>query len=115
VRSTPILAILVLFATNTPASAGKIIDWVNGNKLWEWCKTGSNSTLCLGYAAGIADAMSANENSILGWHACFRQEITIGQLADVVKLYLSNHPEKRDYASSGLVGQAFENAFPCPK
>jgi hypothetical protein len=98
---------VAVLAANTPASA---MNWVNGNQLWDWCKPG-NSILCLGYVAGIANAMAASNNSLLGWHACLRENLTVGQVVDVVKLYLSNHPEKRDYAAAALVAEAYEKAF----
>jgi len=49
------------------------------------------------------------------WHACFREHVTRGQLAAVVKLFLQNHPEKRDYGGVGLAAHALQDAFPCPQ
>jgi hypothetical protein len=69
---------------------------------------------CPAYIAGISDAMSANNEGVAGWHVCFRSlNVTVQQLADVVKLWLQNHPEKRDLEAPGLVAEALEEAFPC--
>ncbi len=35
------------------------------------------------------------------------------QLADVLKLYLQNNPDLRDYTASSIVADALAQAFPC--
>src|ERR1700682_1208564 len=66
-----------------------------GVDLWGACKTDTLSLECQGYIEGIADAMSSNSGGIAGFKACFRNNLVIGQIVDVVKQWLQNHPELR--------------------
>jgi Rap1a immunity proteins len=49
-----------------------------------------------------------------GFHACFRDNMTPAQTTDVVKLYLKNHPEMRDYSGNSIVAAALQQASPVP-
>jgi len=75
-----------------PASAETVTAFYSGNALWNEC-SGDNafqSGLCMGFVAGISDAMS-----IAAIKACFPPGVTVGQTADVVKRFLGQHPERR--------------------
>lgn len=95
------------------AAEGNALRWFDGNLLWGFCKSDPPSLICSGYVIGVADAMVHGQEGVGGWHACYRANQTPGQLTDVVKLWLQNHPEKRDYEGSGLVAEALAQAFPC--
>ncbi|WP_410317367.1 Rap1a/Tai family immunity protein [Klebsiella pneumoniae] len=41
--------------------------------------------------------------------------MTVGQVEDVVGLYLDNHPELRTKPASELAYKALASAFPCKK
>ena len=91
-----------------PASAETATAFYSA--LWNEC-SGDNtfqSGLCMGFVAGISDAMS-----IAAIKACFPPGVTAGQTADVVKRFLGQHPERRHEAAAGLVAQALSEAFPC--
>jgi hypothetical protein len=93
-----------------PASAETATAFYSGNALWNEC-SGDNafqSGLCMGFVAGISDAMS-----LAAIKACFPPGVTVGQTADVVKRFLGQHPERRHEAAAGLVAQALSEAFPC--
>jgi Rap1a immunity proteins len=96
------------------ANAEPGVFYFNGNELWDFCRVDSPNLGCVNYVSAIADAMTADHEGVMGWHACFRLNTTRGQIADVVKLWLQKHPEKRDLAAPGLVAQALAQAFPCP-
>ena len=68
-------------------------------------------TIAVGYIAGIADNISTAK--VNGFKACFPENIELGQLRDVVKLFFDQHPELLHYAGKGLVARALEDAFPC--
>jgi len=116
--------VLTAAATSTAASGAGSTGttaggpgFYNGDQLWDECRTEPPSRICDGYVAGIADAMGSAQAlgmGVLGFHACFRVDLAISQLTDVVKLYLHEHPEKRDFLAASLVADALARAFPCP-
>ena len=116
--------VLAAAATSTAASGAGSTGttaggpgFYNGDQLWDECRTEPPSRICDGYVAGIADAMGSAQAlgmGVLGFHACFRVDLAISQLTDVVKLYLHEHPEKRDFLAASLVADALARAFPCP-
>jgi hypothetical protein len=92
-----------------PAPAARAAFY-SGNDLWAQC-SGDNivqAALCLGFVAGIADAMSVAASK-----ACFPSGVNAGQAVDVVKLFLGQHPERRHEAAVFLVAQALSETFPC--
>ena len=58
----------------------------------------------MAYIIGIAEALGGGA-IVYGWRACFRDNVTDGQLVEVVKRWLENHPETRDLAAVSLVAQ----------
>jgi len=87
----------------------------NGNDLYRYLTATATPLTLIGiaYIAGVADAGSSGIPMLGGWRFCLQLGITRTQLADVVKVWLEQHPEKRHYAAANLVAQAFEGAFPC--
>ena len=103
--------------TSTAGTSAGIAGFYGGDQLWEECRTEPPSHICDGYVAGIADAMGSAHAlgmGVLGFHACFRVDLAISQLTNVVKLYLHEHPERRNFLAAGLVADALARAFPCP-
>jgi hypothetical protein len=113
----------------TPAEAGSIGAWMDGNQLYSDCVAAEHGateyTRCAGYVMGIVDAAGAGENpsdpsqpnssgQMAGFRWCTPQEIRLGQMIDVVATFLHDHPERRHYAAAGLVAHALTNAWPCP-
>jgi hypothetical protein len=105
---------LVADTTRTVAEADPF--WLNGNDLWEKCRSNPYGDFCVSYIMGVADQMivsNARKNGVVGFHACFRTTTTRGQIADVVTQWLQNHPAVREAIAADLVGAALEEAFPC--
>jgi hypothetical protein len=63
---------------------------------------------CTGYVAGVVAGSDQD-----GITFCFASGVTSDQLADVVKLWLRDHPEKRHLSGSFLVFSALKEKFPC--
>jgi hypothetical protein len=61
--------------------------------------------MCLGYILGVHDA---HDRAI-----CIPDGVKSGQVLDVVKRYLRNHPEERHHQASSLVLGALKETFPC--
>lgn len=106
----------------------------SGNDLYAACKTAPDHPLqafCTGYVMGYVDgrnwgtfiavnrlelAESAQDANTLGNKLaghCVPENATNGQLVDVAKKYLEEHPEQRHESARTLIWLSFLNAFPC--
>jgi hypothetical protein len=75
-----------------------------GNQLYDWCRMADtvqdenvkivSQGLCAGYIGGVADTLSIAKSG------CLEKGTRLEQLIDLVKLYLSNHPESRHYPAT---------------
>jgi hypothetical protein len=63
--------------------------------------------MCLGYVAGVSDALE-EVNQI-----CPPKGVNVRQIIDLIVKYLSDHPEKRHYDAASEAGLALMDAFPC--
>jgi hypothetical protein len=118
-----IRAAAVVFIASVSARAGAQepnpgFTFETGNDLYEKCSTAPNTLtqgFCLGYSAGISDAMSIKPalNPVNTYSRCLSQNVTMGQIADVVEQYLQENPAKRHFAAIALIAEALANAFPC--
>jgi hypothetical protein len=97
------------------------IPTLNGNNLYTDC-TAANTRVstdqwlvagvCIGYVTAIMDALSSG-NSVNGFKACVPTNADMNQMVDIVKNFIRDHPEKRHLVATGLVAEAFAQAFPC--
>ena len=94
-------------------AAAEIID---GNKLFADCQDGDNPNArdstykwgtCFGYISGVADAL------VPGGLYCVPGGVTAGQVHDVAKLYIQEHPDKRYMSAPQLIVDALREKFPC--
>lgn len=60
----------------------------------------------LGYVTGVSDALR-------GVVHCPPDNITAGQISDMVKQYLVNNPEVRHQTGDRIVGFVLKRAWPC--
>jgi hypothetical protein len=113
-----ILACALLCAATMQASAqypnGYFID---GNELMTWCGplnvAGPSDPLCLGYVAGISDAVNFSRQ-LTGQSSntsCTPLGVTIVEEADVVVNYINRNPDKRDLEAAALVAAAIDEAW----
>ena len=87
-----------------------IVSFESGNSLLSACEDPNQAPRCGGYVAGAADVLAEQNTSKI----CRPVEVSIQQLADVVKKYLTDHPETRHYAATVQIFAALRAAFPCP-
>ena len=105
----PLAAALLAITVGT--ARGTDFSFISGNRLWDLCQPiGSASEDCRTYVAGVA-----NSGTLQNWSVCIRNNVTLGQLADVVWIYLYRHPEQRDSGAPKLIARALHQAFPCPQ
>ena len=104
-------ATALVMALAAGAGKGDIVrNFYSGDALLSLCQA-SDSNFCMGYIAGIADAVTSGPVS--GWRACVPISATVQQVRDVVVEYLTAHPENRHFAAVSLGAAALAGAFPC--
>ena len=88
-----------------------VVGGADGNELFEDCQKGRGGNFsdgaCAGYIVGAHDAYEG----VGGF--CVPAEANAGQIIDVVKIYLRDHPEKRHLSGSRLILQALKEKVPC--
>lgn len=88
---------------------------LSGNGLYDQC-TGSSSQqlLCSAYIVGVAEGVIVRENvGSTTATLCIPEGVLRGQVIDVAKNYLRDHPETRQRSANALVYLALRQAFPC--
>jgi hypothetical protein len=107
--------VLALAAPGAANGDGTVASLYSGNTLLQLCQShpqGPNPVFCMGYIAGIADALGTG-SSIAGWRACFPHNGTVGRVRDIAVGFLTAHPEVRHLTAASLVAEALQGAFPC--
>lgn len=95
---------------------GTRADFIFGNELWDACQANDSVKLvfCTSYTLGVAEAFRVLQLvNKLEPSYCVPPHVQNGQLIDVVKLFLRDHPEKRQYSSPTLIMLALNEKFPC--
>ncbi len=64
--------------------------------------------LALGYVAGVAD-------SVRGRDSCHPDNVTTGQIRDLIRNYLTNNPADRHYSANSIVREVLKSVFPCSR
>lgn len=107
----------LLLAVSLPSYA----FFYDGNQLSAWNnarkKALNNNAETVDYLdAGVYRGfVIATYNAFQNTTICPEPGITVGQVEDVVGLYLDNHPELRTKPASELAYKALASAFPCKK
>lgn len=85
-------------------------QFFSGNALYNEMQrhTMDSDAFLMGYIGGAHDAWRAFK------FYCSPRNATLGQMTDVVKMYILAHPEFRHFDADVLVSQALRNAWPCP-
>lgn len=102
-----------LLLTASPASAREQAT-DDGNDLLDICTKDDyfNQGYCLGYIRALSsgvDMVLATSNQRI----CYRDNITMGQIRDVVIAYIRRNPAKRNENAMVLVSWASAEAWPC--
>lgn len=94
--------------------ASATIGWFSGSELYEGvCGPEGDRVTCGMYAAGVLDQASVARAFHNGNPIYCAEGVTLGQLADVFRKWLSDHPADRNVDGSFLVLIAAKKAFPC--
>ena len=103
-------------------------DFYDGKMLLQDCQGGDDQKetqelaglsqwgTCVGYIAAVVDTISnafLTAGSVNAQQLCVSEHVQLSQLKDVVRRWLSDHPEKQHLAASFLVFQALKEKYPC--
>ena len=97
-----------------PVVAQDAYVYTFGNNLLTDCRnktSGFDVGVCKGYIIAIADVL--NNNTVSGHRACLPENVTKGQVIDIVVPWLEAHPQHRHFTANSLVALALSEAFPC--
>ena len=85
-------------------------DFDNGNELYSKMTDAASSRqmYALGFVIGVHEMLE-------GDLVCASDNVTAGQLRDIVKKYLEDNPSTRNRPAVILAGIAMAQAFPCAK
>lgn len=102
----------------TTANQNTVAHIANGSELLTYCARISSAVAqvaCLGYIAGISDAMI--DERIIGngaaIRACISKDVRAGDRAAKVIKWLANRTGRLSEPAAGLVASALSDAFPC--
>ena len=106
-------ALLLLLSSSAHAQR---VSTTTGNDLLESCESTGHfeQAFCLGYITGVTDLDGA-DGSVFPERrrSCVAENVSNGQVRDVVVKYLKDHPEERHIQASILIVKAMAQAFPC--
>lgn len=76
---------------------------------------GSSNAMRFGYLTALQAIRPGTSDAaaLRVYGSCIPDAVTVGQVADVVKKYLQEHPEQRHQTSVQLIRRAELSAFPC--
>jgi Rap1a immunity proteins len=111
-----VLALFMVAASIGQANAQSPAHFVDGNALMDWCASGRihsgpTDPMCIGYVAGISDALSLTRTVLNNGTNCTPVGVTTGQLADVALDYLYRHPGDRHLSAAVIVVSAMGEAW----
>jgi hypothetical protein len=87
---------------------------MTGNKLFEWFGDDIMKSSALTYVTGVSDSIQGFQESLNTCFVTLPPGVTARQTADVARLWLEKHPERRHYSAFSLVYNALVDAWPCP-
>ena len=94
----------------------ELSTYEGGNTLYEKIKSGNlyEKGVALGYVVGVYDAYVQEQHwDKQNHYICMNNQVTKGQILDVVEKYLNENPASRHQTAAGLVLNALSISFPC--
>ena len=116
IRIILLVAFLIALVFSGLVGGQAVAEVINGSKLFADCRDGDypnarDSThkwgMCFGYINGVAEAL------VPAGLYCLPKGASAGQVLDVAKLYIQDHPDKRYMTAPKLIVDALSEKFPC--
>jgi hypothetical protein len=113
-----IAALVLVFGLSSETKA----SYKNGNQLYKICTEGANpkdspafyqNGYCQAYLMAAVDMIEHQKYVINGEKVCIPDEVTGGQLVDVVRSWLDRNPQHRHFTAASLVVFIYREAWPC--
>ncbi|MGC2464984.1 MAG: Rap1a/Tai family immunity protein [Candidatus Acidiferrum sp.] len=92
------------------------VSTTTGNDLLESCESTGHfeQAFCFGYITGVTDTDAMDGAAFPDRRrSCVAENVSNGQVKDVVVKYLRDHPEERHLLAAILIVKAMSQAFPC--
>lgn len=98
------LLVILWICLTLPAHA----EFYSGNDLYKRLQSTNavDQGLALGYIAGAFDTLSSRL-------ICPPSNVTMGQVRDIVRMWLENNPQTRHFSADSLVLSTFKSVWPC--
>ena len=92
------------------ASTAAHAEFKDGNSLYDDIRSSANFSqgVALGYIMGVTDALR-------GVTHCVAENVTAGQIHDMVQQYLKENPSLRHFTADLIVSRVLGRVWPCPK
>lgn len=99
-------------------------DQSSGNYWKALCDLPQNDYACAYYINGLVDGlmMGVTETSLVTkgtsskvYGYCPPTTVSVGDMKQVFRKYLDDHPRERQYRGASLALEAWRRAWPCPK
>lgn len=117
IRTAVLVAFLAALVFSGLGMGGEAVaEVIAGSKLLADCRDGDNPNArdstykwgtCFGYINGVADAL------VPAQLYCLPKGASAGQVLDVAKLYIQDHPDKQYLPAPQLIVNALVEKFPC--
>ena len=114
-RPVILIAVILSFAMAARVNA-ESGNYYSGNQLWDTCRGSDDdqkTLLCIGYIAGVTDALINVQGAQRMHWFCVDPNAPLGQLREALKLWLGEHPQKRNLSGASAVLSVLEEKFPC--
>jgi hypothetical protein len=111
-----ILLLLILLTLMGTVAAETNPDQGSADKLHKYCGPGKSSWMesyCFRLVTGLLEKARANNDRLGGLPVCPPKEVTKGEVVDVVKAWLADHPEDRGQSAETQIARALSRAWPC--
>jgi hypothetical protein len=116
IRTILITFVVALIFSGLGVGCQALAEVIDGSKLFADCRDGDNPSArdspykwgtCFGYINGVAEAL------VPAGLYCLPAGASAGQVLDVAKLYIREHPDKRYLPAPQLIVNALTEKFPC--
>ncbi len=116
IRTILLVAFLIALVFSGLVGGQAVAEVIDGAKLFADCRDGDNPNArdstykwgtCFGYINGVADAL------VPAGLYCLPKGASAGQVLDVAKLYIQDHPDKRYLSAPQLIVNSLTEKFPC--
>ncbi len=103
-----------IFFIGLLVSTSTFANYETGNTLY--AKLISDSGIDRMYSAGVIVGVVDGLDQTRKNGFCFSvpDQVTVGQLSDIVRSFLKDSPSVRHYKAGSLIQAALDKAFPCP-